>query len=180
MDPASPTKQELIDAYQAALAFALRVTKSKARADDVVQDAVERLLTTRAGWDRDTVPLDAYLIGIVRSLLSNARRSTLPRKVAAAQEGFHDEVVGRHTASPEDRTLAHAESAERQTDAATELELLTTSVADYPVPLGVLHCRAEGLDKASEIAAKLRVPVDDVYRANEMLRLHLKKIRERK
>ncbi len=179
MDPATPSKEELRDAYAAALAYALKKTGSKARADDALQDASELLLTTRK-WDRTRGPLDVYLIGIVRSVLSHARASATPRREQVAHEGFHAEVVGRQTQSPEARTLDHAESAERQTNAATELELLTASVADYPVPLGVLRCRAEGLDKASEIAANLRVPVDDVYRANEMLRLHLKKIRERK
>ncbi len=82
MDPATPSKEELRDAYAAALAYALKKTGSKARADDALQDASELLLTTRK-WDRTRGPLDVYLIGIVRSVLSHARASV-------AQDTAHD------------------------------------------------------------------------------------------
>jgi DNA-directed RNA polymerase specialized sigma24 family protein len=177
MDPESPSKEELRDAYEAAMGLAMAITRSKQRAEEVVQDAFERLLTTRR-WDRSKGPLDAHMLGAVRSLLSNAQRSAVPRKEATAHAAFHDQVAGRRTESYEHQTLEHAEAAERQESAATEVERLMAMAAEDPVALGVLRSRAEGLRKAGDIAAKLGVPVEQVYRANEFLKLQLKKIRE--
>jgi DNA-directed RNA polymerase specialized sigma24 family protein len=47
-----PTKDEVREAYEAAMAVALAMTRSKERAADLVQDAFERILTTRP-WARD-------------------------------------------------------------------------------------------------------------------------------
>jgi DNA-directed RNA polymerase specialized sigma24 family protein len=177
MKPASPSKEDLRAAYVAAMAFALALTRSKARAQDVVQDAFERLLTTRP-WDPSKGPLDAHMMGIVRSLLNIARRSASARNEARAHEEYHAEVVGRQTESAEHETLEHAGAEERRTAAATVLEQLTARVAAHPVAPGVLRCRAEGLQKAGDIATALGVPVDQVYRANELLKEQLQKIRE--
>jgi hypothetical protein len=44
----------------------------------------------------------------------------------------------------------------------------------------VLRCRREhGLAKAGEIAAKLGIPVDQVYRANEVLKERLRTLRKK-
>jgi DNA-directed RNA polymerase specialized sigma24 family protein len=177
MDPAPPSKEELREAYAAAMALAMAITRSKQRADEVVQDAFERLLTTRR-WDRGKGPLDVHMMGAVRSLLSNAHRSAVPRKEATAHEAFQDEAAGRRTESPEHQALEHAEAVERQASAASALDRLTERVSGDPVASGVLRCRAEGLQKAGDIAAALGVPVEQVYRANELLKLQLKKIRE--
>jgi len=177
MDPESPSKEEVREAYVAAMRLAMAITRSKQRAEEVLQDAFERQLTTRR-WDRCKGPYDAFMLGVVRSLLSNAHRSAVPRKEARAHEGFHDEVAGRKTESYEHQTIEHAEAAERQMDAATALERLTAAVAGNPVASGVLRSRAEGLHKAGDIAAALGVPVEQVYRANEFLKLQLKKIQE--
>ena len=179
MGPSSLSKQDLRDAYKAALALAMKLTRSKARADDVVQDAMERLLTTRP-WDPSKGPLDEHVVGIVRSLLNIAHRSAAPRREARAHEGFHAEVVGRQTESPGHGTLEHAESDARQKDAGTILEKLTSQVAGHPVALGVLRCREDGIERARDMAAALRVPVEEIYRANELLKYHLKLIREAK
>jgi DNA-directed RNA polymerase specialized sigma24 family protein len=179
MGPSSLSKQDLRDAYRAALALAMKITRSKARADDVVQDAMERLLTTRT-WDPTKGPLEEHVVGIVRSLLNIAHRSAAPRREAQAHEGFHAEVVGRQTESAEHRTLEHVEAETRQQDAAGVLERLTAQVAEHPVALGVLRCRADGLERARDMAATLGVPVEEIYRANELLKYHLKLYREAK
>lgn len=171
-----PSKTEVRAAYEAALAFALRMTRSKDRAQEVVQEAFERVLTTRP-WKRN-VPFEVHLIGVVRSLLDTLFHSAASRHEAEAGEGFHREVVGRSTASAEERALEHAESEMRRETAARELELLAEQVADDPVAPGVLRCRGNGVTKAADIAKVLEVPVEQVYRANELVKGQLKKIRK--
>jgi DNA-directed RNA polymerase specialized sigma24 family protein len=173
---AAVSKKELRDALESATQLALAMTKSKARADDIAQTAFERLLTTRR-WNPSRGPLVMHVLGIVRSLLNIAHRSKAPERDAKAHEGFHREVVGDHTGSPEDKALEQAEDTARSSKAASELDELQARVAHQAVPSGVLRCRTEGIDKAADIARKLKVPVEQVYRASELLRYHLKKIR---
>jgi DNA-directed RNA polymerase specialized sigma24 family protein len=174
---ALPSKTEVRAAYEAALTFAIKVTRSRERGQELVQAAFERMLTTRA-WDPGKVPFDVHMIGIVRSLLYIEHHSAQPRNEQHAGEGFHQEVVGRSTASAEDRALEHAEAEMRREMAARQLEQLAERVADHPVAPGVLRCRTEGVTRAADIATHLGVPVEQVYRANELLKEQLKKIRE--
>ena len=172
-----PSKEEVRDAVDAAMAVALAITQSRQRAEDVVQDAFERALTTRH-WDRSKGPFDRYMAGVVRSLLNIAFHSAGPEREAKAHEGFYDEVAGRWTESAEVKTLEYAEAEERDARAVEDLERLRASVAEHPVAPEVLKCRERGIDKAAQIARELEVPVQKVYRANELLKEHLGKIWE--
>jgi DNA-directed RNA polymerase specialized sigma24 family protein len=174
---ALPSKTEVRAAYEAALAYAIKMTRSRERAQEVVQDAFDRVLTTRP-WNPDKVPFEVHMIGIVRSLLDAVFHSAAARHEAQAAEGFHAEVVGRSSLSAEDRALAHAETEMRREAAARDLERLAQRVADHPVAPGVLRCRGDGITKAADIARELGVPVEQVYRANELLKEQLRKIRE--
>lgn len=179
MDDASPSKKETRDAYAAAMALALARTRSKQRAEDFVQEAFKRLLTTRP-WDRNRGPFERHVLGIVASLISNEYRGAATRNEAVAQQAFHDEVVGHHTTSAEEQVLEQADDKERQAGATREIEQLRASVAGDQVACDVLQWRGEGLHKAADIANALGVDIDQVYRSNELLRDRLKKIREAK
>lgn len=172
-----PSREETRDACAAAFTFAFSITQSKQRAADVVQDAFEKSMTTRP-WDARRVSFEAHMLGVVRSLLSNEHRSAADRHQRAAAKGFHDEVVGRRTPSLEEQLVEREEVVERDAAAAGVLERLALSVAHDDVAPGVLRCRSEGIDKPAAIAEALGVNVGSVYRANEMLRYHLRRIRE--
>ena len=174
-----PSKEEVRDAVDAAMAVALAITRSKQRAEDIVQDAFERALTTRQ-WDRSKGPFDRYMAGVVRSLLNIAFHSAAPEREAKAHEGFYDEVAGRRTESAEVKVLEYAEGEERDARAVEDVERLRASVEGHPVAQAVLRCREQGIDKAAHIARELKVPVEQVYRANELLKEHLGKIWEAK
>jgi DNA-directed RNA polymerase specialized sigma24 family protein len=156
--------------------IALAITRSKPRSDELVQTTFERLLTTRS-WD-GMKPIEVHVIGIVRSLISNQHKSKTSKRSAEAHEGFHREVIGTDSPSPEDKTLEDAADAKRQSDASTELEELSTRVSAHPLAQRVLQRRIEGLSKAADIAHALGVSVDEVYRANDVLRRNLRALRK--
>ncbi len=177
MNRTLPSIEETLRAYAAATRLAIAITRSEARARDVVQDAFERWLTTRP-WDADRVAFEEHMMGVVRSLLNNEHRSVARRREGSAHEAFYGNDAGRRTQSPEDAALQLAETNRADARAASQLERLTGSVAHQPLASAVLRCRTEGMHKAADIAAALEVRVEAVYRANEVLRAHLAKIRE--
>ncbi len=175
-----PTKQEARAAFSAAMIAALGMTRSKARAEEIVQDAFEKVMTTRP-WSRKDRTFEQHMVGVVWSLSNHAFTSAKPKQDAEAAEGFHREEVGTREASPEDKALERAEHEGRATGAEQELDALEAACADNTNALAVLRCRREhGLVKAGEIAEKLGMPVEQVYRANEALRERLKTLRKRR
>jgi RNA polymerase sigma factor (sigma-70 family) len=180
---ASLSREQVRHLYALVTEVASKIAKSRGGAEELVQQTFEKLMTTRR-WDQSK-PLEAHVIGVMRSLVSNQLRSEKQRDDGKARrrdlahEGFHREVSGEHTASPEERTIERAEQEARDGNAEQELGELEASVADHPLAPRVLQCRIDGLRKAAEIAAKLGVSVDAVYRANEVLRRHLHANRRR-
>jgi DNA-directed RNA polymerase specialized sigma24 family protein len=176
-DPlAALSKAQWAELFELAYSVALAITKSKPRSDDLVQTTFERLLTTRS-WD-GMKPIEVHVIGIVKSLISNQHKSKTSKRSAEAHEGFHREVIGTDSPSPEDKTIEYAADAKRQSDASTELEELSTRVSAHPLAQRVLQRRIEGLSKAADIAHALGVSVDEVYRANDVLRRNLRALRK--
>jgi DNA-directed RNA polymerase specialized sigma24 family protein len=176
----TPTRDELRVALGAAMAAAMAITRSRDRADEAVQAAFEAVMTTRP-WVRSKGPFDRHLAGAVRSIINHGFASKAPKKEAAASAEYQREVVGEAAPSPEDTTLDRADEESRQTNADADLDALEGSVADNAAALAVLRCRREhGLSRAGDIAEKLTMPVEQVYRANEVLKDHLKKLRRRR
>jgi DNA-directed RNA polymerase specialized sigma24 family protein len=175
-----PTQEEVRNAYMAAMAVAMKILKSKSRAEEVVQDVFEALLTTRP-WVRAKGPFDRHVVGATCSIISNQRQSAAPKRDKQTQSGFQREVIGHSALSPEQKTLDRAEEEGAQTDAEAELDALEASVADNPVAVAVLRCRRahEEPPKAAEIAREIGHPVELVYRANDVLKDHLRKLRSR-
>jgi DNA-directed RNA polymerase specialized sigma24 family protein len=175
-----PTEDEAREAAEAAMVAALGMTRSRQRAEELVQSAFEAVMTTRP-WARSERSLARHLAGVVWSLASHEHTSQRPKMEAAAHRGWHREELGVTAASPEDKTLHRAEEETRQADAEAELEALEASLAGNDLARSVLRCRRENdAVKAADIAAKLDVPVEQVYRANEFLRDHLRTIRKKR
>ena len=175
-----PTQQEAREGLEAAMIAAIGMTRSKQRAEDLVQDAFEAVMTTRP-WSRAKRTFTEQLVGAVWSMASHEHTSKRPKKDAEAHEGFHDEEIGRHAPSPEYKTLDRAEQETRQSDAEGELDELDAAVSDNTTARDVLRCRCEhGLVKAGEIATKLGIDVDLVYTANKLLQDRLRALRKKK
>jgi RNA polymerase sigma factor (sigma-70 family) len=173
-----PTTQEVRDAYEAAMAVAVAMTRSKLRAQEIVQNAFERILTTRP-WSRAERTFAQHAANTARSLVLHARISKSDAHDKEAHEGFHRHGIGHSAPSPERRTLEHAEEEGQQSEAEGELDALDATLEDNPVARQVLRCRRETeLTKAGEIAAKLGIPAAQVYRANEALKERLKTLRK--
>ena len=178
---AALSRDEFRAVYEQATQIVLGITKSKARTEELMQTAASLLLTTRR-WNPNGGPLLRHMVGIVRSVLSHSyRRENTERaeRAAHARESFQREVLGMEAASPEDETIDGTATAERQAEAERELDELAASVADHPDAPRVLRMRreAEGKKKAADIARELDMPVGRVYRANDVLRRHLRRIR---
>jgi DNA-directed RNA polymerase specialized sigma24 family protein len=133
-------------------------------------------MTTRR-WDGKK-PIEAHVVGIVKSVLSNQYKSKKAERSAEAHDGFHRELVGQHSPSPEDRTLENAADEERQERAASELDALAAKVAGHPLAPRALQKRVEGLRKPADIARALGVSAGEVYRANDVLRRNLRALRK--
>ncbi len=174
---AAATKEQMRALVELAQSVALAITKSKARADNVVQTTFERLLTTRR-WDGKK-PLEAHVVGIVKSLVSHEHTSMKSTRLSEAHEGFHRENVGHHSPSAEDKALRASADEQKQSGAARELDELAGAIAEHPLAPRVLQKRREGLTKAADIAQALSVNVQEVYRANDVLRRSLHAMRRK-
>jgi RNA polymerase sigma factor (sigma-70 family) len=172
------SREQMRELYELAYLVAMRITHSTRRSEDVTQTVFERLMTTRR-WD-PSKPIEAHIVGIVKSLISHEHVAQKSERKDAAHDGFHREVVGFARSSAEQEVIDANDDDERMKAAQSELEELEKSVAGDPVAGAVLQERMDGHRRASEIAAELGVPVDEVYRANQLLRRHLHAIRRKK
>jgi len=174
----APTKDEVREAYAAAMIAALGMTKSRQRAEEIVQNAFEAVMTTRP-WSRNDRPYKQHVVGAVWSLTSHEHTSKRADNEAKAAKAWQRDEPGTKARSPEDATLHRAEEEGRQTGAEAELDALDASLGDNETARRVLRCRREhDLVKAREIAEELGLPVEQVYRANESLRDHLRTLRK--
>ena len=156
------------------------MTRSRQRAEELVQDAFEAVMTTRP-WSRKERTYKHHMVGIVWSLTSHEHTSKRPKRDAETHAGWQREEAGEKAPSPEDRTLQRAEEEGKQTSAEAELDALDASLGDNETARRVLRCRREhGLVKAGDVGAKLDLPVEQVYRANEVLKDHLRTVRRRR
>jgi DNA-directed RNA polymerase specialized sigma24 family protein len=171
----------LDSALHKARVFALRKTASRALADDLVQDVFMKIATTRR-WDETKGPLDRHFLLCMKSELSHRFTSKAPEREAEAVAGFLREEVPDLAPSAEaailDKAREDREEEARRANAVAELEMLRVRIADHELMPKVLACREQGIDGASRIAAELGVPVQKVYRAIDLIKYHLKKIRE--
>jgi DNA-directed RNA polymerase specialized sigma24 family protein len=177
---AAVSRSELEAVLRAGWAFVVKKTRSKELAEGLVPEMYLKLATTRR-WDPKKMPLAQHFILSLKSELSNRLTSHASQREELAHDGFHREVRPGHVPSAEDLAVAPDSDARRaraQQDAKTVLELLRSRVRDHELMPGVLACKESGIDEPRRIAEKLGVPVQKVYRALDLLRYHLRQIRE--
>jgi len=174
-------EKEMNAVLEQAMVYALRKTKNKSRADALVSEAYVRLTTTRR-WVPSKGPLAPHVLRIVKSLFLHEITSKAPEREALVHAGYHREMRPVQTVSAEEMMLERAEELadeERRAGvAAEEIAQLRVRIAKHPTVPEVLRLKEEGIEEPREIARILGLEPKQVYRAIEMLKYHLDKIRE--
>ncbi len=127
---------------------------------DLVQAAAMKLLAGETSWDPAKDPTARrFLAASVVGALANARRSARARYEAA--DGLLDEApdAGKDTAA----------AAEREAEASAAIARLRETLAEDPTALAVVDLVIEGVGRAADQAARLRLPVTAVYDARERI-----------
>ncbi len=152
--------------YKKVRVYAARRTGGdEALAEDLLQQAIADLFDpSKVDWDPKERSLAQDLGSRVNGLLSNLRKKQQRRDEKRA-----DVPKGWESGSPEDRVLAQDE-ARQVTDALLE------AIADDDMATQVLIAMSED-EKPAETAARLSVPINDVYNARRRLQGHAAKIR---
>jgi DNA-directed RNA polymerase specialized sigma24 family protein len=173
---------ELHAAWRAATLVALRATRSPQAAGEAVSDAFQVVCRTNA-WDPARGAFLPYFLGVLKRMLLASHRGH--KREGLAKQAYRREVLPASVSSHETDLLARAEeaaeparTARRHALAARRLAELERRIAQHPLAPAVLRCKAEGLERRpADVAATLGVPVAQVYRAVEVLKYHLNRIR---
>lgn len=164
--------------YQSALHHARALTKSEVAAEEVTQEAMLRLFTTRTFDSERGVPLKMHLARIVRSVASH-RWSSVRAELGRFPRAETDPAVLRDdegTPSAEGRTPSaeemHRTQAVRiheQEVAAAALTELTRRLSAWPLELAILSATLEGITKPAAQAAHTHRSIEDVYAARRRI-----------
>jgi hypothetical protein len=169
---------ELHAIFEEALILATRMTKSPARGRELLSALYKKVTTTRR-WDATRAPLRPFVVYTLRQLMRSERAEGYSPRERKANEGYHREIRPERVDSAEEMILEKAEADRREAKAIRELAELERRIAGLPLAKRIVEAQRErDFEKPAHLAAYLREPVEDVYRAQEMLRYHLKKIRE--
>jgi DNA-directed RNA polymerase specialized sigma24 family protein len=171
------SEKEWEDAWIAVLDFALRVTGSLARADDLRQEAYARLLTTRRWTPDRPTPFLRHMLLTASSLLKHENKARQRREKYEADAGAeYKRERGVATPSPQEDQLEEAERVRRREWAVRVLAELRRRLAGFPLELRLidhaeqLEAKDEELETPAELARILGVGVEEVYRARARIR----------
>jgi DNA-directed RNA polymerase specialized sigma24 family protein len=184
-DPAAAPPRAVVDAalrkvawasvYPRVLAFAIARTKSKARAEDLTQDAIRAVYDHELrAWNPVAAPdILPVLLGIVRRNLSNERASGRVHHEITVMSKSHDVRVTRAVSqiassipTPESALATHDLLARR-------IAALRARAAADPLVLSLLSLTEDGVDTAADQAASLSAPIEDIRRARRRLFDHV-------
>jgi DNA-directed RNA polymerase specialized sigma24 family protein len=171
--PLDPEIQQGLDDWAKintrALHFARKITRSRADAEDLVQDAYEIIRRGHRSWNRKRHPtFVTFVCGVILGLWGddlriNTRRANLTSK---ADRG---DLAPNAAPSPED--LAMEEDEHRAWDElVAALREVVRREAKDPNALPVLELWLDGADKAEEQAESLGLPIERVYAARATVR----------
>ncbi len=164
--------------HRSALHYARTLTKSEVAAEEVTQEAMLRLFTTRAFDSERGVPLKMHLARIVRSVASHrwsSRRAELAHFVQTeADPGVVRDTESTAstegmTPSAEDVLQSHATRLKEQEAAAAALTELTRRLSGWPLELAILSATLEGITKPAAQAAHTHRSIDEVYAARRRI-----------
>jgi hypothetical protein len=159
--------------------------------DSIVSKAFEKVLSGERNWDPELDPsLEKYLMNVIDSLLNHLAESvdnkifTIPTEQTgdASVTGVRTirapggaEWLAQRPQNPEELVLAQ----EREKDNEKALETLITECGNDPVLIKVLEAMFDGCCTARAIAERLRIAVDEVYKANRRLDAKLASVRRK-
>lgn len=151
------------------VAFARRKGLTREDAEQVAQEAIGRV------FDPAYAPYDADLHGdllrflgsVVNGMISNLRkrRSYTPLSMQAVS------AVVETAPSPEDHAIAREQARE-------VVDVLVERTADDPIAHRILTLIEEGVITPIEQAARLGVPIAEIYKAKRRLKTHCAAIRK--
>ncbi len=164
--------------------FVKRYGSEKEAAEELAQDAVLRTMTGKRTWNPARVPdLDYFLSGVMRSILSAARKSptflteplsTVPVAHDCDESSPADEVLGTlddraHGVKNPEEHLLDAESYSMVVDRALD------AAGEDAAAAKVVDAVAGGCEKPTEIAEATGLTVEQVYAAIRKIRDRVRK-----
>jgi len=168
------TEDQRRELYEAVLAQAHRITRSRSAADDLAHEALLRLMTTRP-WDpRGTTSLERHLFGILKSLLWAERISK--RSDYEARAGAEEAAVSEAGRSAEQVALDRGEQERHEALAAQRVGRLRAKLAGWELELLLCDLVAEDVKKPAELAARSGRSVAEVNAALSRIRRYMKSI----
>lgn len=151
------------------VAFARRKGLAREDAEQVAQEAIGRVFDpAHAPYDPDVHgDLLRFLGSVVNGLISNLRkrRSYTPLSMQAVS------ALVETAPSPEDDAIAREQARD-------VVEALLERTADDPIAHRILALMREGVMTPIEQAARLGVPISEIYKAKRRLKTHSGAIRK--
>jgi len=162
------------ETWKAVLEYGLKITESRARAEDIRQEAYVRLMTTRP-WRRD-IPFKLHMLRVASSVRKHEDKGQHRRERYEADWGAkHKRERGVVTPSAEQESLAEAQRIKDQNRAARILAELRRRLAGYPLELRIIDWfeqaeeTGEEVEKPAALARRWGVDPQDLYRARERI-----------
>ena len=167
-------RTEWRETWKVVLEYGLKITESRARAEDIRQEAYVRLMTTRP-WRRD-IPFKLHMLRVASSVRKHEDKGQHRRERYEADWGAkHKRERGVVTPSAEQESLAEAQRIKDQNRAARILAELRRRLAGYPLELRIIDWfeqaeeTGEEVEKPAALARRWGVDPQDLYRARERI-----------
>jgi hypothetical protein len=160
-----------------ALAFGLKLTGNRGRAEDIRSRAFERLL--RTGWDPAEIPLKGRINRLVDSEWTHELAER--RIQREAEQRFVDEmqrVKNRHTQSGDERDAAREKQDRSRAgyeERLAKLERAFTEADDTVNLEWLAHWRA-GVRSLAEMARRSQRDPKEFYRATDRRKRHMRRL----
>jgi DNA-directed RNA polymerase specialized sigma24 family protein len=157
--------------------FACRLARSRGAADELVQEAVARVIDReRDPWDPETEPLLAkHMMRIIENIARGNRAKVAvrrdPRNVAAVEER-----TIRRPESPEDAALG----AEGEREARGTLDEVKAELAGDAPALEVVDLSERGVDRPADQAAATGRPIEEIRNARRRVRRAIEEVLRRR
>jgi DNA-directed RNA polymerase specialized sigma24 family protein len=165
------------------LRFAISQCKSRELADDLVQDAIIRVMSADSTWNPATHPkLSRYLMGRIKFDLSTARRSAYARKTVALSRSSGSNEDGEDAPREGDDIAATNAFSE---DVAERVDLFTRRMTKLReelaknkagLALELLDLTVEGVDTPAERAARTGKSFEAIEAARRQMQHHAARV----